>query len=333
MIKHISILGDGAWGTSLALLFAEKGIDPLLWGPSEENIRAINVQRENLAYLKGVRLPERVSATADLEEWIAFSETYVLAVPSRFVPAVLDGLRNLGLRGGRWIIATKGILAQGHRRMSQLLEDNVAPDLVGVLSGPAIAREVVAGLPTALVFACEDEDFGGEVQRLLSDEKIRIYTSGDVLGVEWCGGLKNVMAISAGICDGLGLGTNSKSALLTRCVAEMSRFVVGVGGRKETVYGISGLGDLLTTAFSPHSRNRRFGEAIARGSDPQEYLRKSTTAVEGAYTVPAVLDLARELGISVPISEAVYQVVFEGLSPEEALRRLMSRPLKSEIEE
>ncbi len=330
MEMNISILGDGAWGSTLAILLAQKGHSVLLWGVNNENIKAINRLRENPLYLPGIEFPDNVTATNSFSH-LQGSDLIFLAVPSRFVKDVLQQVRDIGdFRDIGWVIATKGIHPDTYHLMSEIVDELISPKVLAVLSGPAIAREVVSGLPTALVVASTDEDFAQNVQYLLSSDSLRIYRSDDVIGVELGGALKNVIAIACGVCDGLGLGTNSKSALMTRAISEMARVVVALGGRRETVYGVSGLGDMITTGFSVHSRNRSFGEAVAVGTDPIGYLKQSKKAVEGAYTVKAVMEIKKQYGLDLPISEAVYEIIYEGLSPEQAIHRLMNRPLKSE---
>ncbi len=328
--NYIAVLGDGAWGSTLAILLGRVGFKVRLWGRSRENVQVINRLRENPSYLPGVEFPDGVTATASFGD-LSEAKLILLAVPSRFVPDVLkEAKTKVNLSKAGWIIATKGIHPQTYQLMSEIVEELISPENLGVLSGPAIAREVVSGLPTALVVASKNEAFAKEVQEILSSDVLRIYRSTDVVGVELGGALKNVIAIACGICDGLGLGTNSKAALMTRAVSEMARVVVALGGRRETVYGISGLGDMITTGFSVHSRNRTFGEAIAKGVDPLEYLKNSKKAVEGAYTVRALMRIKEELKIDLPISECVYRIVYERLSPTRAIKDLMRRPLKSE---
>lgn len=330
MKVDISVIGDGAWGSTLAILLAQKGHNVLLWGVNAENIKAINQLRENPLYLPGVEFPDNITATNSFSH-LQKSDLFFLVVPSRFVRDVLQRVRDNGdFRGIGCVIATKGIHPETYQLMSEIVDEIISPEKLAVLSGPAIAQEVISGLPTALVVASTDKDFAKEVQYLLSSDSLRIYRSDDVIGVELGGALKNVIAIACGVCDGLGLGTNSKAALMTRAVSEMARVVVALGGKKETVYGISSLGDMITTSFSVHSRNRTFGEAIAMGRNPIDYLKQSKRAVEGAYTVKAVMEIKKQYGLDLPISEAVYEIIYEGFSPEQAIQKLMNRPLKSE---
>ncbi len=330
-VKEILVLGDGAWGTTLAILLARKGFSLKIWCPSKENANLINTLRENKKYLPGVILPDNIIATNKLE-LLDKTELVILALPSRFVAELIKTIikSSKNWADTAWCIATKGIDFRTYETMSQLINRFLSPKHLAVISGPAIAREVVLGFPTALVVAGQNQEFAKGLQQLFCTEFLRIYRSSDVIGVEVGASLKNVIAIAAGICDGLGLGTNSKSALLTRGIAEMSRFAEAVGGRPQTIYGISGLADLMTTAFSPFSRNRSFGEAIGKGEDPQELLERSTKAIEGAFTVKAVVEMAKRFNIEMPISKEVYNVVFNSKSAKKALFDLMQRPLKSE---
>ncbi len=327
---RISILGDGAWGSTLAILLARKGHEIFIWGPHEENVNSINRLRENRIYLPGVEFSEGIVAVSSFS-CLVDSELIFLAVPSVFVPDLLKRIaREVDVSKKKWVIATKGIHPETYKLSAEMVKEIISPCGIAVLSGPAIAREVVSGLPTALVVASEEEEFAIEVQHLLSDTNLRLYRSDDPIGVGLGGAIKNVVAIACGICDGLNLGTNAKSALMTRSVSEMARVVTALGGRKETVYGISGLGDMITTGFSIHSRNRAFGEAIGKGADPIYYLENSGKTVEGAYTVRAIMEIKQRMGLDLPISEAVYRIIYDKLSPERAIKELMNRPLKSE---
>ncbi len=326
----ICVLGDGAWGTTLALVLARKGFDVCLWGAFKENIEQIISYRENRAYLPGIDLPDKIRPVSDISRAIDGVEFIVLAIPSRFVKGVLLNIHQKGLSISRMCIAVKGMDLEEKKTMSELCTEIFPNITLAVLSGPAIAKEVALQQPTALVCASQDSDFALFLQEVFYSDYLRIYHSDDVIGVELGGSLKNVIAIAAGICDGLGFGTNTKAALLTRGIKEMARFIVARGGREATAYGISGLGDLMTTAFSPLSRNRSFGEDIAKGRDPKRLLQESKKAIEGAYTVSAVSEIADELGIDMPITRQVYSVIFESKSPTLAVKELMLRPLKQE---
>lgn len=326
----ICVLGDGAWGTTLAIVLARKGFDVRLWGAFKEHIEEIVSYRENRAYLPGIELPDRIRPVSDISVALDGAEFVVLAIPSRFVKDILLNIRHKGLNISRMCIAVKGMDLEERKTMSELCAEIFPNIILAVLSGPAIAREVALQQPTALVCASQDSDFALSLQEVFYSDYLRIYHSDDVIGVELGGSLKNIMAIAAGICDGLGFGTNTKAALLTRGIKEMSRFIVARGGREATAYGISGLGDLMTTAFSPLSRNRSFGEDVARGGEPKRLLQESKKAIEGAHTVSAVKEIADELGIDMPITRQVYGVIFESKPPILAVKELMLRPLKQE---
>ncbi len=327
-MDKIAILGDGAWGTALSIILSEKIKKIFLWGIDEENLKAINELRENPKFLPGAIIPENVSAISTIPSDI---QDYILAIPSKFVKESLIRLKTICLKKGRnWCIATKGIDAIELKTMSQILSEIISPDRIAVLSGPAIAREVVSKMPTALVVASKEIEFAKMWQDLLSNDYLRLYSSDDIRGVELCAALKNIFAIGAGICDGLKLGTNAKSAFITRALVEMSRFVVSMDGKIDTVYGIAGVGDLVTTCFSLHSRNRRFGEEVARGTNIKNYLSKSIHIVEGVLTTKAVVEIADKKGIDMPICRQIYDVIFEGKPPKSAITELMKRPLKQE---
>ena len=330
-MNKIAVLGDGAWGTTLSIVLAKKSIPVTLWGAFAENVNEINRFRENRAYLRGVPLPDGIEVTSDIEAAISDKDLIVLAVPSRFVGATLENILSSNVSINNICIATKGMDFDSRQTMSELVYSFFPEAEVSVLSGPAIAMEVAKEQPTAMVCAGKDASVVKQIQELFSTKYLRIYRSDDVTGVELGGSMKNVIAIAAGVCDGLGFGTNAKSALLTRGIIEMARFICLRGGRKETVYGISGLGDLMTTAFNPLSRNRSFGEAIAKGEDPISILNTSKKAIEGAYTVKLVKELADEHKIDMPISQEVYDIVFKGKPPLSAFESLMLRPLKAEV--
>ena len=326
----ITVLGDGAWGTTLSVVLARKGFDVCLWGAFEENVADIAKHRENRAYLPGIVLPDSIKVTSDISEALNNPDFVILAVPSRFVKGVLLSVKDKGIKISRMCIAVKGLDLKEKKTMSEMACQIFPEIIIAVVSGPAIAREVALQQPTALVCASKDMNFASCVQESIYSDRLRIYYSDDVIGVELGGSLKNIMAIAAGICDGLGFGTNAKSALLTRGIKEMARFIVARGGKESTAYGISGLGDLMTTSFSPFSRNRSFGQDIARGANPEELLRTSKKAIEGAYTASAIKELADELGIDMPITNQVYDVVFKGKPASVAVKELMLRPLKPE---
>lgn len=319
----VAILGAGAWGTALGVVLASKGIPVALWARRKEQAEALREARENRAYLPGVPLPAYLYPTADPEEALAGAELAVLAIPTKGLEEALKGLPK-----APWYLSTaKGFFfREGALLTPAELVEALTGREVAVLSGPNHAEEVARFLPTASVAAGPRAE---GVQALFAGPTFRVYTSRDRRGVELGGGMKNVLALAAGMVDGLGLGDNAKAALLTRGLREMVRFGVAMGGEEATFYGLSGLGDLLATAYSRHSRNRGAGEALVRGT-PREAL-EARGVVEGLYAVRALMAWAREVGVELPIAEAVHGVVYEGLDPMKALLALMGREPKPEL--
>ena len=318
-MSPVVILGAGGWGTALAVMLAAHGREVTLWARRPEFARELERTRENAAYLPGVALPDGVRVTADLGA-SARADWALLAVPSAGVADVLRALpKELGV-----VLAAKGLAADG-RRLSQEAAE-VGFSCVAVLSGPNHAEEVGRLLPAASVVASAREPFALAVQAALLTPSLRVYTSPDVVGVELGGVLKNVMALAAGMVDGLGLGDNAKASLMTRGLREMGRYIAQHGGQEETVYGLSGLGDLMATAFSRHSRNRAAGERIARGESPAP----SAGVVEGLRSGALLAAWADASGFDLPITRAVDAVVSGRLSPAQGLSELMTRGAKPE---
>jgi len=285
-------------------------------------------KRENPKFLPGILLPDEIKVTASLED-VKEAGLFILAPPSFAFRETMSNLSKIKAKGP-FLIATKGLEEKTGFRMSEVLRSEMGRVDYAVLSGPTIARELAAGLPAGAVCAGENENFNALCQNILNSEKFRIYTSLDPTGVELGGALKNPLAIAAGIVEGLGLGENTKAALLCRGLAEMARLGKALGGRERTIFGLSGLGDLITTASSPASRNHRFGLAIGRGEDPKTIIAGQESVVEGYYTVRPALMLAKKTGVEMPISAQIAEVLFNGKNPGKAVRELMTRPLKDE---
>ncbi|HEX2922743.1 MAG TPA: NAD(P)H-dependent glycerol-3-phosphate dehydrogenase [Chloroflexota bacterium] len=331
--EKICVLNAGGWGTALAVLLSGKGYDVRLWARRPELAREIGVTRENLSYLPGVSIPRNVLATSDLREAVDGSSVVVVAT-------IFRGLKELAPRVGALlrpdqlvVCAAKGLDEETLRRGSELLENSLPADhrgRVAVLSGPNHAEEVSRGIPTATVVASRDEEVALRIQEVLSAPTFRVYTNLDIVGVELCGALKNVVAIAAGMSDGLGYGDNSKAALITRSLAEIGRLVVEEGAHPYTVAGLAGIGDIIATCTSHHSRNRAAGEAIARGKSVEQVIAGSPMVVEGIPTTRAILKLARQKGVEMPITSQVHAVLFEGISPQEGMEQLMMRESTSE---
>ncbi|MEZ0347924.1 MAG: NAD(P)H-dependent glycerol-3-phosphate dehydrogenase [Thermus sp.] len=319
----VAILGAGAWGTALGVLLASKGIPTALLCRRKEHAEALRAHRENKEYLPGVALPAYLYPTHDPEEALSGAEFAVVALPSK----ALDTLRDLP-QAPWYLSATKGLF---FREGALLTPSQVVAALTGrpvaTLSGPNHAEEVARFLPTASV-AAGPEALARRAQEVFHSPTFRVYTSADLRGVELGGGLKNVLALAAGMVDGLRLGDNAKAALLTRGLKEMVRFGTAQGGEEATFYGLAGLGDLLATAYSLHSRNRGAGERLVRGEALERLEDRGV--VEGLYAVKALMAWRREAEVELPIAEAVYRVAYEGLDPLKALQELMGREPKAE---
>ena len=328
----VAVIGAGAWGTALSVLLATKGVPVYLWARRREFAEELRAYRENRTYLPGVALPALVWPTSEAEEALEGADLALVALPSRAVREILSAFPKAPL----YVSATKGLyLSSGVegssrvlKRMSQVIQEATGVDRVLALSGPNHAEEVARFLPTASVVAGE-ERAARWVQAVLSSPTFRVYTSQDLPGVELGGALKNVLALAAGMVDGLRLGDNAKAALLTRGLREMIRFGTALGGREATFYGLAGLGDLLATGYSLHSRNRGAGERLVRGASLKE-LMEGRQVVEGLFTVQALVEWARAGGVELPIFEAVYRVAYEGEEPLRALSQLMAREPKAE---
>ena len=328
----IAVLGDGAWATTLAIyLTKKKEHRVLLWSPFPAHIETMRARRENPYYLPGVPLPRRLTLTSDWNEAMAHTACVVVAIPSRYVEAVRKPFASRHDHRNRIVVSVvKGFNPHNFERISVLLRRLLCPRQVAVLSGPNIAQEVVRGVPSSAVIACTHRATADRLQRLFNSDTFRIYTNTDVTGVELAGALKNIIAIACGICDGLGFGTNTKAALIARALKEITRFGMHFGGRKQTFLGLAGIGDLMTTCFSPQSRNRRLGEALGRGCSLQEALNDIRSEVEGVPTTETVRMLARRHHIPMPITEEVHQVLFKNRAPCAAVASLMMRPPKPE---
>ena len=329
-IRRVTILGDGGWGTCLGILLSAQGHPVTLWGAFPAYVEQVRRTRENVKFLPGVAIPPAVKLTADFAEASADAEVIVVAVPSQYLRQVLERLRVGPWERALVVSVVKGIEPETLLRMSERIRQSVPVRRLAVLSGPSISYEVARGIPTTVVAASEDERLAREAQELFSTERFRVYTSADVAGVELGGALKNVIAIACGAADGLGFGTNTKAALATRGLVEMARLGVAMGAQERTFSGLSGLGDLITTCFSPHSRNRRVGEEIARGKAVAEVTGKMEQVAEGVTTTRSAQALARKHQVEMPITAAVYQVLYEGKPPKDAVRELMLREPKPE---
>lgn len=330
-MNQIAVYGAGSWGTALAVLMAKAGNSVALIGRNEEEIRQMHERRENLRYLPGVVLPQSLEATTDLSRCRA--DLLILSVPSHAVRSTARLLRQ-NLSPGTLIVSTaKGLEEETHKRLSQVLEEELSGHPIIVLSGPSHAEEVGRDMPTTVVVASQNMEASQQVQDLMMTPKFRIYTNPDLIGVELGGALKNVIALCTGIAEGLGFGDNTKAALMTRGLAEIARLGVAMGGNPLTFAGLSGVGDLIVTCTSLHSRNRRAGLALGQGKPLEHVLQEVDMVVEGVRTTKVAYELSQKRGISMPITEEAYHVLFEGCDPKIAVSDLMMRGKKHELEE
>ncbi|QWK19794.1 MAG: NAD(P)-dependent glycerol-3-phosphate dehydrogenase [Hydrogenobacter thermophilus] len=322
----LSILGGGRWGVALSLHLGKLNHQVLVYDRNQDIVREIN--RGNHPYMKDIKL-KGVEATTSLKDIEHYSDYVIIALP---VQTIREVIQSLDLSQKVVISASKGLEIGTYKRVSQIVKEVHSSAKVFCLSGPSFASEVSKGLPTALVLAGEDTDQMRKIRDLFFSENFRIYLSTDIVGVELGGALKNVVAIACGISDGLGYGENARASLITRGLAEMVRIGVKLGAKRETFYGLSGMGDLFLTASSPQSRNRTFGFLIGKGKNPQRAFEEIGQVVEGAYTVRAVKKLSEELSIYAPISCAVYEVIIENKNIQEVVKSLLLRPPKEEFE-
>jgi glycerol-3-phosphate dehydrogenase (NAD(P)+) len=334
-MKKIAILGAGGWGTALAIVLARsrKPHEISLWVHNAARADAMERERENKAYLPGAKLSESIGIHTELEAALAGAQVIVGAVPSAHARAVYVSALPLVATGASFVSASKGLEPATHLRMSEVIGQVVTPKFtprIAVISGPSFAQEAARGEPTAVVVASQDAALAAELQEEFAGPNFRLYTNDDVLGVELAGAMKNVMAIAAGACQGLGLGSNAVAALITRGLAEMARLAVALGARPETLSGLAGLGDLVLTCTGALSRNRFVGIELGKGHSLGEIMANMRMVAEGVNTAAPLLALAREHQIEMPITEKVDAILHAGKSPKDAIRDIMERPLKRE---
>jgi glycerol-3-phosphate dehydrogenase (NAD(P)+) len=331
MPTTFAVLGDGAWGTAIALLLAGDSAHRVtLWSARPENGRILQQHRENIRLLPGVPIPESIHLTTDIAEAIAEADLWIAAVPTVYLRATLIPAAP-ALRKDRPVLSlAKGLENETFLRPTEILRQVLGPRPVAVLSGPSHAEEVSRGLPTTVVAASTNLDLARWIQQHFNTDRFRVYTNLDVVGVELAGALKNIIGIAAGICDGLHFGDNAKAALLTRGLVEMARFGVALGAEHATFFGLAGLGDLITTCNSRHGRNRHVGERLAGGEKLAGILATMKMVAEGVYTTRSVHDKAARMGIEVPITDEVYRVLYENKDPLAAVNDLMMREPKGE---
>ena len=324
------VIGAGSWGSALALLLYHNGHQVTLWSALEDEVELLRTKRENPDKLPGVRLPEEIEVTSDLKAGVTGQDILVLAVPSPFVRSTAQQMKPLVKEGQIIVNVAKGIEEKTLMTLSQIIREEVPQATVTVMSGPSHAEEVGKGLPTTIVVGAQDKKTAEYVQELFMSEVFRVYTSEDVTGIELGAALKNVVALAAGIADGLGYGDNTKAALITRGIAEIARLGIAMGGKMETFAGLSGIGDLIVTCASMHSRNRRAGILIGQGYSYEEAMAEVKMVVEGVYSAKAALGLAEKYHVDLPIITQVNEVLFHNKRADEAVKELMLRHGKAE---
>ena len=326
-MAKVSVLGAGGWGLALALTLYSNQNDVTVWSPFENEVNELLTKRTNERLLKGVILPKEIKITNNLAD-VSGSAITVIATPSfavRETAQKLKEIKNLGII----VNVSKGLEKGSLKRLSQIISEELPTTSVVVLSGPSHAEEVARKIPTMLTAASDDMDSAAMVQRIFSNEFLRVYTNTDVVGVELGGALKNVIAVCAGLCDGMGLGDNSKAALITRGLAEMIRLGIAMGAQSSTFSGLTGLGDLIVTCTSKHSRNNRFGNLVGRGVAVEDALNEVGT-VEGYYACKMAYELSQKYGISAAIITTCYELLYNGRSTQDIVKELMTRPFKEE---
>ncbi|MDB6146680.1 MAG: Glycerol-3-phosphate dehydrogenase [Spartobacteria bacterium] len=329
-IQSTAILGAGGWGTALAGLWAKDGRDIILWGHNATRVEQLRSSRENHEYLPGFKLPETVRVTDELRD-CANCSLIVFVIPSTAVRSIAEQFRDIVASEDSVLLScTKGIEHGTGLRMSEILFEILPRHPIAVLSGPNLAVEVARGLPTATVLGCADAELAVQLQGYLGSPRFRVYTSDELTGIELGGALKNVFALPAGVSDGFGLGDNSKAALVTRSLAELLRIGTAMGGHPRTFYGLSGVGDLIATCFSQHSRNRRVGEKLGRGESLDQIISSMQMVAEGIPTTKSAYECARKLNVETPIIDQVYAVLYEGKAPAQGLKELLQRDQKAE---
>jgi len=330
MFEKISIIGGGSWGTALAILLADHGLPITLWAHNPDVAEEINRDRVNSFYLPGVSIPANVRATPELAG-TRDATLFVVVVPSKAIRGIGQSLAALNPRPGSVIVScTKGIELDTGKLMGQVLGECLPECRTAVLSGPNLALEVARRIPAASVIGSEHVEVLDPLQRVFSVKGFRAYTSDDITGIQLGGALKNIYAIAAGVSDGFGMGDNAKAALVTRSLAEMTRLSVALGGRKETCFGLSGVGDLMVTCFNAQSRNRTFGERLGRGETPAAIIESMKMVAEGVPTSRGAWQCAQRFGIDAPITSEVFSVLHEGKPPMESMSTLLGRPPKPE---
>ncbi len=332
-MSKIGVIGSGAWGLTLATLLSRNGHDVLVWCHNDKVKKEINERHTLKSFFSDTHLPESIRGTVDLTKAVNGADFVLLVVASHFYRSMAQKLRSVLQPSQIIISATKGLEENTHKRMSEIAAEEMGPEVLSryvVLSGPNLSKEIMKGLPATAVAASSHIEAAQKVQKLLSYERFRVYTHTDVIGVELGGTLKNIIALAAGIVDGLKLGDNAKSALMVRAAVEMVRLAVALGAEQDTLLGLSGMGDMITTCSSPFSRNHQVGVKLAKGWSLEKILKSMKAVAEGVKTAKATYELAQAKHVDMPITEQVYKVLYEGRSPKDSIFDLMMRDPKSE---
>ena len=330
-MSNVAFLGGGSFGTALGILLANKGYKVSIYDRDKSVVDDINYNRKNDKYIKGLKIPKNVTAYNDLDETLENVKYVVLAVPSHVIRTVSKSLKGKIGKDVIVISIAKGIEEGSNLRLSEVIEEELPNNKVVILSGPSHAEEVAFDIPTTVVVSSKDEKASGEVQDLFITKEFRVYTNDDLVGVEIGGAVKNIIALAAGVCDGIGYGDNSKAALMTRGMAEIVRIGMKLGGKPETFLGLTGMGDLIVTCTSLHSRNRRAGFLIGKGESVDEAIKDVGMVVEGIKACKAFYELKEKLAIEMPITDVLYKVLFKSKDPKDAVVELMEREKKNEI--
>ena len=329
-MAKIGMIGAGSWGTALTWLLTNNGHQVTVWSALADEITMLQEKHEQTSKLPGVILDDSVVFTTDLKAAVEGMDLLVLAVPSPFTRSTAHQLKDVAAQGQIIVNVAKGVEENTLMTLSQIIEEEVPQAEVAVLSGPSHAEEVGKGIPTTIVVGSKKKEIAEKIQGIFMNPVFRVYTSPDVLGIELGAALKNVVALAAGVADGLGYGDNTKAALITRGITEIARLGTAMGGRRETFFGLSGIGDLIVTCTSMHSRNRRAGILLGQGKSLQETLDEVKMVVEGVNTVQAACQLAEKYHVSMPITQSIYAVLFAGKNVEDAVLELMTRDNKAE---
>lgn len=332
-MTKITVFGTGSFGTALANVLAENGHSVLMWGKNENTVDEINQSHQNKRYLKDVTLIETIKATNQLEQAVNFSDIFLIALPTKAIRDVVTEINQHIKTKKTFIHVAKGIENETFKRVSEMIEDSVSKNHkngVGVLSGPSHAEEVVIKQPTTVAASSKDEHISKLIQDLFMNDYLRVYTNNDLIGVELGGALKNIIAVASGIVAGMGYGDNAKAALMTRGLAEISRLGEKLGADPMTFLGLGGIGDLIVTCTSTHSRNYTLGYKLGKGKTTEEALNEMNMVVEGIYTTKSVYHLAKAQNVDMPITNALYKVLFEGKPVKDSVKDLMGRDKKAE---